>query len=429
MSYQRLYLSRAELHRQTPRAVTWPAVSIGALCVLAVAAPPGFITAINLYLLLLVGVVWVGSRTPIEKPLVTSVLPFAAAIVVGLVFGAGSDRYLYLKDAWYYANPALIIALGYVLGRALADTRRGLRAFVIGGALVATVHMIPFALHPELLMRPATSIRGAAGTGFYATALTLMVLFGWRGQWRAGLGLHPVIGSVCGVLCAASVVFSFSRTIMLVAALGGLAMAGFFARRELRRIAVFMAICAAFLAVLQASVDTESVQARRSFVGKLARSFEEISVQDYSTAVDVNANWRGFETERALEHWRSGTPVQWVFGHGFGDQVDLGQFQNLTNLPSGAVRFIPIFHNGYIYLLVKTGVVGVALYLFAVGWLYVLGRRAAPESKLEGRALQGCAVILFVTTWVVSGAFNKFDMFSFLLLIGFLLATLTRSRV
>jgi len=71
--------------------------------------------------------------------------------------------------------------------------------------------------------------------------------------------------------------------------------------------------------------------------------------------------------------------------------------------------------------------VGVLLYLGALWWMYRIGRRTAgggsdDPATLQGRALQGCVVVLAVSTWVVAGAFNKFDMFSFLMLIGFLLA-------
>ncbi len=430
MSYERMYYSRAELARLPAVSLSWPAVSIGFLCFFALLAPPGFITGINLYLLLLVGIVWAGSNRPIERPLLVVTLPFIAMIALGLVFGAGADRYLYLKDAWYYSNPAVIIALGFVFGRLLGDSRRGLRAFVIGGGLVALVHMIPFMIRPELLLRSATSIRAAAGTGYYATALVMIVLFGWRGRWRESLGLHPLLATLCLALCTASFALSFSRTMTLVVVVGALAMAGAFARREWLRVAVMAAAGVLAIVALQATVDTSSIDARRSFVGKLARSFEEISVQDYSTAAQVNSNWRGFETARALEHWQAGTPVQWVFGSGFGAQVDLGQFQNLSNDPGAAVRFIPIFHNGYVYLLVKTGIVGVTLYIALLLWLYRVGRRTAAnapldQAGLEGRALQACAVVLLLTTWVVSGAFNKFDMFAFLLMVGFLLARRT----
>lgn len=410
-----------------PRPLWWPAVSITFLCLFTLVAPVGFITGMNLYLLLLAGIGWLATRKPLDPMLMRAVAPFVAAIVLGIVGGIGANHYLYWKDAWYFSNPAVIIAVGFVLGRLLNDVKRGLRAFVIGGMLVALFHLSSFVRHPELLMRQATQIRALTGTGYYATALVVIVLVGWWGRWRSGLGLSPALASVSLLLCGASTVLSFSRTMAMVVVLGVLAMGGFFARREWLRVGVFVAFLALGLGVLQASVDTNSVQAKRSFIGKLARSTDELSVQDYSTRLDINANWRGYETSRALDGWAQAGLAQQIFGQGFGAQVDLGLFQNLSGDSRGAVRFIPIFHNGYVYLLVKTGVVGVLLYLGALLWMYRVGRSTAggnPDdtATFQGRALQGCVVVLATSTWVVAGAFNKFDMFSFLMLIGFLLA-------
>jgi hypothetical protein len=429
MSATRRFWSAAELAVPAKRRLVWPAFSIAFLCLFTLFAPPGFITGMNLYLLLLVAIGWLATRQPLDTALLWAVLPFGLVIVVGLLAGVGSDRYLYLKDAWYVSNPAVVIAVGFVLGRLLDDPARGLRAFVIGGALVALLHLSIFVRHPELLLAAATQIRSLAGTGYYVTTLAMIVLLGWIGRWRSGLGLHPVLGGACLLFCTTSFVFSFSRTLSLVVLLGLLGVAGFFARREWLRVGLLLLAMVAALAALEASVDTSSLKAKNSFLGKLARSAQEIRVEDYTTVQDINLNWRGYETSRALDTWQAGNPVQWVFGQGFGKQVDLGLFQNLSGDPRAAVRFIPIFHNGYVFLLVKTGVAGVALYLAAMLYLYRVGRRAArgdpadPATRL-GRALQSSVVVLAVSTWVVAGAFNKYDMFAFLMLIGFLLAAL-----
>lgn len=434
MSYRRRYFSKAELSALRPDNVSWPAVSIGVLCVFTVFAPAGLTSGMNLYLLALVAVGWLATRQPLERPLLWAVLPFGAAIVVGLVAGVGAPRYLYLKDAWYYSNPAVVIAVGYVLWCFLQDTRRGLRAFVLAGTLIALFHLAHFGMKPSLLLQSATHIRAAAGRGYNATAVALILLLGFWGRWPERLGLHPALASICLLLCATSAVLSFSRTMALVMVLGILAMAGFFARREWLRIGALALVATLALAALHSTVDTTSTQAKRSFLGKLARSGDELRVQERMTVREINEHWRGYETARGIDTWASGNAWQVIFGRGFGAQVDLGMFQNLSGARGSApVRAIPVFHNGYVYLIVKTGIVGVLLYLLAMGWLYLVGRRRAnsessDEERFEGRLLQACVLVILVSTWVVSGAFNKFDMLSFLLLSGFLLASLTRNR-
>jgi hypothetical protein len=432
----RLYLSAAEIADLAPVGLpraAWPAVSLGLLTVFAVLLPAGLTTLLNALLLFLAAAVWLAGRQPLPAALTRVLAGFAAVIVVGLLSGADAPRYLYFKDLWYCSNPVLVVLVGFVLGRLTADTARGLRAFLAGGTAVAALHLFivwrRLALG-DLLDLPAAQLRGATGIGFEGVVLVLLIAFGAWGQWRRWLRLPPAAVAAGAALCAASVLLSFSRTLALELLVGGLVLAGFFARHATRRTVLLALAVLAALAMLQVTVDTRSFEARQSFLGKLARSIEEQSPDDRQSVSEANANWRGYETARAFATWSGGNPVQWLMGQGFGAQVDLGYFQNLTRNPREASRFIPVLHNGYAYLLVKTGLAGVLLYLAVLLHLWRTGHAAAAAEpapslrRLEGRLLQSCALVLAVTTWFVAGAFSKFEMFAFMLLIGFLLAAL-----
>jgi O-antigen ligase len=427
----RRHLSAAEIAAIPVDPVTWPTASIALLCCLAVVLPSGAVTAMNLYFLALAALLVTLRRLPIDAPLMRLWWLFGAMILVGLAAGIGADgsRYEYFKDAWYVSNAVVIISVGFVLARVVDSPERGLRAFVIGGVLVALGHLMWFALHPELLTLKATTIRGISGTGYYAAGLACLLLLMHWGRWREDLLLSGWTGGLALFLCSLSVVLSFSRTLTVVMLIGLLAVGGFFARREWLRVGVLLLALLASLLVLQETVDTTSVSARNSFVGKLARSLDELQANERMSVKEINDNWRGYETSRALITWRSGNAAQLLFGQGFSAQVDLGLFQNLSRNPRDAVRYIPIFHNGYVYVLVKTGLVGLGLYIAALVLLYRHGRRhaldEAPAKRRHGRLLQCCALVLAFTTWVVAGAFNKFDLFAFLLMTGFLLAMLS----
>lgn len=223
---------------------------------------------------------------------------------------------------------------------------------------------------------------------------------------------------------------------MIVATIGALSAAGILARREWPRIFLIAVLGLLLVSVLRMTIETESREVQHTFIGKLARSLDEISVQDYTDFKSINENWRGYETARALKMYYSGSPIEWLFGHGFGAQVDLGLAMPLGGVPGEQQelkRFIPILHNGYAYLLVKGGAVATLLFGYFLYWLYSISVRPIAfgtdqSCSAPARVLQAVVLTLAVTTWIVSGVFNKLDMFPFILAAGFLLAATTSSR-
>jgi hypothetical protein len=412
----------------------WPAATIVILEILASIAPAGLVTGMNAYLLLLAFVVWMASRERFDPALLRLIAPFMAIIAIGLAMGVGADHYLYLKDVWYVANPAMALSVGYVLFRCKPDLARGLRAFIIGGTLVALLHLTRLAVNPSVLLLPAVEIRERIGYGETAPVLAFIILLAYFGSWRHRLKLSHPIAVGCLLICTASIAISFSRTNVILALIGVIASFGAFARREWLRISVLAVIGFAVIAALQLSEVVQSHAGQEHFLGKLAHSLDEIHIEEYSDLKSISENWRGYETARALKHYSSGSVLQWFFGYGFGAQVDLGLAMRLgagvDAERGGYMRSIPIFHNGYIYLLIKGGAAAVALFGYALSWLYLVGRRLATVksgglSCVPARLLQGVTLGLVFATWIVSGVFNKAGLFPLLLSAGFLLAALT----
>jgi hypothetical protein len=213
------------------------------------------------------------------------------------------------------------------------------------------------------------------------------------------------------------------------------ASAGCFARQEWLRLGVPAAFLVIMVLLLEALLGRSGGADLQSFVGKLANALREIALTDTSSVREINANFRGYESAQALKQVLDGTPLQIFFGQGFGTLVDLGIFIPLGSFEGGmpvAVRRIPVLHNGYMYLLVKGGVLAVLLYLYVLAYLYRVGRGSAVVQAQDvrqhaGRLLQALTVSLALTTYVVSGAFNKSGMYAFLLCMGFVLAALDRT--
>jgi hypothetical protein len=431
----RRFFTADELRARPVPPVAWPTVSIGLLCVLAAQVSAAVLTAMNLYLVALAALVLLAGRHAPPRQLMGLLLPFLAMIVIGIFRGlVEGETYAFLRDGWYFSNPVMVIVVGYVLGRHIDAPARGLRAFVIGSTVVALLHLSLFVRFPDLLSLRAIDLRSYTGTGYFAPVLGVVILLGHFGRWRSELLLPRWLASACLFFNSSSIVLSYSRTLALVFLVAALAVGGFFARQVLLRMTVLLMVLLLAVLAVRSVIDPESEQARTTQIGKFGRVFEEVWVTERMSRSQIDDNWRGYEAARALGQWTDGGPPRWLFGEGMGAMVDVGLFQTMTRDRRDARRFFPIFHNGYMTVLVKTGLVGIGLYLAFLARLYGIGRRAGntdvafPAYRL-GRLVQACAATLAVSTAVWFGTFHKFDLLPVLLMIGFLLSQLTADQL
>ena len=435
--FQSLKRYRARRHAPVTRlagaqgdhAPIWPTVSIVFLLCAGVMFNPLIVTVANSMLLgLAVAVVLLGKRR-VDPAVLHFSVPFGVICFFGLASGVGADRYDYFKDLWYVLNPALVVLTGYVLYKVNPDLGKGLRAFVIGGLIVGIFQMRGYFFDPGLILLPGAAIRARIGTGFYAPVLALGIILIYAGDWRKSLKMPTWLVVLSAVILTLSVVGVFSRAAVLVMGVFVASRFGCFDRREWLRVGLPLAVLIFIFFLLEAMIDTQSDQALLNFGAKLVRSVTEIAVSDYTAARDVAVNFRGYETQQVLNQFARSDVIEMLFGQGFGALVDLGYHLPLGLSETGGryTRYIGVFHNGYMYLLTKVGAIGLLLFLYVLVYLYFLGRRQAalqPADPMRrvGRLMQGVALALAATTYIIAGVFNKFDMFPFLLFLGYLLA-------
>ena len=75
-------------------------------------------------------------------------------------------------------------------------------------------------------------------------------------------------------------------------------------------------------------------------------------------------------------------------------------------------EFIPVLHNGWLYLLIKTGMIGIIAYLIVFSKLMVANWRKyaradeRPVIKLFAALTVGCILSLFFTNYIITAFFN-----------------------
>ena len=106
-----------------------------------------------------------------------------------------------------------------------------------------------------------------------------------------------------------------------------------------------------------------------------------------------------------------------LFGKGLGSTINLGR--KVWSNDGAYIQYIPILHNGFATIFLKSGLIGVLLLLL---FIYLLLKQKKSENQLIQSInflLIGSAIFLIVSNWVFMGLYLKLDNKS--ILIGFLL--------
>ena len=362
---------------------------------------------------------------PFRKPsvrVIPGAILFFMMLLAGLIGVSGNNPYNVAKDVWYVGNSATVLLFGYLLMERIGSLQPVLRVFAISASVVATVHIVRFSLHPSSL-QSLLDIRTEVSAGYYITALGLGIAY-TAAKFKLDILNNGYALWGTALLCLASVTLSFSRTLwvaVMVVVITAVFGAGL--RNVVRWILLLG--CMALFAAAISDIDSGGSapeEATDTFRGKIINSFQELKVADYTTFEEINMNWRGFESYCALQSYLSGNTLEHIVGKGFGTDIDIGFTMTLND---EEFDFIPILHNGYLYLLVKTGLVGLTSFLSFLFLSFCKGikvlRVPYPEARACGFLLIVSTIIILETTFVISGMFSKGGLSQTIILLGMLI--------
>lgn len=159
------------------------------------------------------------------------------------------------------------------------------------------------------------------------------------------------------------------------------------------------------------------------FHSRLFESFTEFIPKNYSSEEDIRQFWRGYESYRGLITFSSKDLIYKIFGGGFGSKVDL-LFTISLGQAENQYRYITQLHNGYVEIILKTGVLGTLMYLSFFFKNIFSNLRPNKNLSLESQFIKNSIfglslMLLLVTTF--NGGLIDYDQFSAIFLLGFLL--------
>lgn len=375
--------------------------------------------------LTLVGVIFI-SNTTISLRFFKTILPLLLLFLIGFI-GYLLDFYSIsatIKDITYFLKPIIALILSYVLIKKQNDLFLFLKMIVYLAAFTAFIHLFGIFVLGDFRENSINELRGDFGLdNFIEIFAFYILLFSKRFIGK------PIIEAkkwnyLILVLFFLSIYLYFSRTMLVAFFLVGFSMLGYakITTGTLKFIG-FAVLLIGLLYVYLFSVKIDrNAKGVEAFLYKIKIAPEEI----FETKIDRDNHkelwdhWRGYEAKRAFELMNE-NPTSYFFGTGHGSLVNLK-----FNAPIGDedMKFISRLHNGYVFVLYKTGSIGLLMLLLFLFKLYLkVYQNNRSEGKLffTDRLIASVAVFYFFTSLIISGIYIPKDAIIFLL--GGLLST------
>ena len=382
---------------------------LGALCVVPVKILIG-LAAVALVILLLF------QEGKVKAKGIIFLMPFIFLLIIGFLYAYNHPLFDVVKDVWYTGKIIIGLSLGYLLASYITSFRTFCRVLIYAAVILAIAHIIQ-ATTAFIGGASIWEMRSQNGiSGYFITTIGLALLLAmWK--HKKYIVANQIVYLFSIALCSFSIIISFSRSSIVLLLVLLLILKGW--RLNLKT--VFKIAGVAFVTLVFYLNVSISESDNKSLLSKFNNSLSEIAIQDYQEKRDININWRGYESYRALLEFQNGDVLQYFFGQGLGQTIDLGFY-----IPLGgkSFRYIPILHNGYMYIIVKFGLLGIALYLYFLFSLMRFNLKVKVKHRpldevIARRFIAGLGFVFLLTTVVIAGPFNS-GMFSMVVLVGFL---------
>ncbi|NMH28384.1 O-antigen ligase family protein [Flavobacterium silvaticum] len=320
------------------------------------------------------------------------------------------------KDIFHFLKPILGIVIGYLFFRKIGNLGTFIRTIVICGFISALLHFLILVGTGSLSSGSINDVREFGKDNFLEVFALFFLLYHSKFQ-DAKLFKNKATERIVFIVLLLSSILYFSRTMIVVAIILLLTIYGFtlITKKSIKVIAAFIGLIVLFYAYLFSIKLERNKPGLEAFLYKVKNAPSELfkTKIDRENHKDLWDHWRGYEAKRAIALMDK-NPSSYVFGNGHGSLVNLKFKAPLTGEKEG-LKFISELHNGYPYVLYKTGLIGLVVYLIFLFRIYVFVYKKNNQNTFLFLFISAIGTIYLFTTLTITGIYNGRDIIIFIL--------------
>lgn len=351
----------------------------------------------------------------ISKRLIKIIFPIITIFFLGFI---GTIIYnnpivFTLKDVFHFIKPLQGILIGYFFFKTINNSKLFIRTIVETAFLSAIIHFFILFVFVDLISGSIQAIREYTRDNFLEL-VAIFFLGYYKAFFKEELFDSKSKARLIFIVLLISCILYFSRTMMVGALILFLSVKNYtrITQKSIKIILIaFFGVFLLYGYLYSVRIDRDE-PGLEAFLYKVKIAPEEL----FQTKIDREDHkelwdhWRGYEAKRAFALMEE-RPLSYLLGTGYGSLVNLKFKAPLAGNEKG-MKFISELHNGYPYVLYKTGIVGLILYLtFLFGLYKIIYSRISFETIF----ISALGVFYMFTTLTITGIYNSSDTTVFIL--------------
>jgi len=345
---------------------------------------------------------------------------FLLILLIAIVstFFNNTTPFLFIRDFTYLVKPILGLFVGYQLCR--FSSKLGLKVMVYTGLAIAIMHLLMILFAVIEFRTLSVNLLREHGGYFSDYEIYILIILIFYKNLKLEISKNQRLLLI--VIIGLSSFLYLARTNLIQFIILYVGLKGYltFNKRSLKVILlVLVAVIVGYTAIVYINPKREG-KGIQAFLYKIKIAPQEafktkIDKDDWK---DFNDNYRSFENIITVKQVSANGNRSIIFGEGLGSTLNLGR--KIWTNDHEYVQYIPIVHNGYMTVFLKSGLLGVSLLLIFLIVLFRQKKSDVENVQTINYLLIGSSVFLIVSNWVFLGLYLKLDNKS--IIIGFLIA-------
>lgn len=357
-------------------------------------------------------------KVTISKKFFSFILPVIVLFFIGFI-GAIVHKFPLvniIKDIFHFLKPILGLVIGYLFYKKINDFRTFVLTIVISGFISSIIHFLVLVFTGGFSTGSINQIREFSKDNFLELFALFFLLF-YKKFTNKNLFAFKNNYIIILISLLTSNILYFSRTMIVVSVILLLSVYGltYITKKSIKYIGLAIIGIFIFYSYLFSVKIDRNKPGLEAFLYKVKIAPSEL----FKTKIDRNNHkelwdhWRGYESKRAFALMED-NPSSFIFGTGYGSLVNLKFKAPLTENKEG-MKFISELHNGFSYILYKTGFIGLFILLYFLIKIYLLLYKYNRENSFTLHFISAIGIIYLFSSLTITGIYNGRDVIIFIL--------------